>query len=75
MKFFQCAKLLLAIGPATIFPEVRRQRQDVYRSRLGYLLTGEFTALEEGARLRPLVAATRHVRAVASSLLGYIIYF
>ncbi len=61
---FQCAKLLLTVCPATMFHEVRGK---LYH---GYPIgSAERTALQEGDRLQPLVAAARQVREVASSLI------
>ncbi len=68
--FFQCAKLLLAACPVTIFPEVYRGQ---YRHYHRY--SEESIALREGARLQPLVATARLVRAVASSLTRLLILF
>jgi len=59
--FYQCAKLLLAVSPATI-PE-----DDFWQ----YLPrdSAKLIALREGARLQPLVATARLVRAIAFSLI------
>ena len=60
---FQCAKLLLTVCPVSIFPEVESQLRHRYPPG-----SAELTAVQEGERLQPLVAAARSVRAVASSL-------
>jgi hypothetical protein len=57
--------MLLAVCPATIFPEVIHQLRHRYRR---IFAAEELTALQDGEQLQPLVAAARHVRAVASSL-------
>jgi hypothetical protein len=51
---FQCATLLLAICPALVVPVI-----DSAQYQLG---SPELSALLEGERLQPLVAAARHVR-------------
>jgi hypothetical protein len=67
---FQCAKLLLAIGPASISREVREEGEFRRRHRwrpLNEEIAG-WDAIREGEQLQPLVAAARHVKEVASSL-------
>ncbi len=61
---FQCAKLLLTVCPAAMFPEVEGLLCHGYPRG-----SAEWTAVQEGERLQPLVAAARSVRAVASSLI------
>jgi hypothetical protein len=63
LMHFQCAKLLLTVCPATMFTEVKRRLRRRYPCGLA-----EWTVVQEGERLQPLVAAARSVRAVASSL-------
>jgi hypothetical protein len=58
---FQCAKLLLAARPATMFLEAKGR----FCHRYPYG-SAEWTAVQEGERLQPLVAAAHSVRAVAS---------
>jgi hypothetical protein len=64
---FQFVKLLLTICPATILPEVQRLSEFFIRSRYP-IGSDEWTAVQEGTRLQPLVAAARIVSAADISL-------